>query len=140
MDAGPIKQPPVLDKRHEMGDTGARLSHNGAFGSQRPEDQPELSATGLDLDKQRFVTHSTQSRSDEGEGITEETTIQIKSGGRSQWTLPTKMPKIDPADFYDPISDRFWIKIWNASAVHNVSSVPYVQFKLNLCTVDRNLP
>jgi hypothetical protein len=115
VDAEPIK--PVPDERHESGDAGACPSH-GTFG-ERPHDQPDPSATGTDIDDHRFAT---QSRPNGGEGIAEETTFHAKAEGRSPWTLPTKMPKIDPDDFYDPISDRFWNEIWNANAVHNVGS------------------
>jgi phospholipase D1/2 len=36
------------------------------------------------------------------------------------WTLPTPTPEVDPHGFEDPISDKFWKKVWMASAVHNV--------------------
>jgi len=36
------------------------------------------------------------------------------------WTLPTPTPKVDPNGFEDPISDKFWKKVWMACAVHNV--------------------
>jgi len=36
------------------------------------------------------------------------------------WTLPTPTPKVDPHGFEDPISDKFWKKVWMACAVHNV--------------------
>ena len=36
------------------------------------------------------------------------------------WTLPTPTPEVDPHGFEDPISDKFWKKVWMACAVHNV--------------------
>jgi hypothetical protein len=112
VDVEPIKQPSVSDN---LRDAGACLSHGG-FDSQRSQDQSEHSATEPDLDNQNFTIPS---RPDEAEGVIEDATFQTKS--RSHWTLPTKMPKFGPDDFSDPISDKFWNKIWNAGAVHNVS-------------------
>ena len=42
------------------------------------------------------------------------------------WTLPTSTPKVDPHGFEDPISEKFWKKVWMACAVHNVSESPSV--------------
>lgn len=41
--------------------------------------------------------------------------------GKNAWTLPTPTPKVDPQGFEDPVSDKFWKKVWVACAVHNVS-------------------
>jgi len=107
VDAEPINQSPLPKKRREWGDAGHGACPDHASDSQRPQGQP---ATGPELDKQRI----------EGGGT------QTKSGGQ---TLPTKMPRIDSDDFYDPISDRFWNGIWNATAAHNVSSIPLHSFQ-----------
>ena len=118
----------LLPKRHETGILVSSPSHD--TGSEIRHCQFDPSTTSPALDNQsdnRSATPGIQCRSDE-EGS--KATFQPRFGGRSPRTLSTKMPKIVPTDFYDPISDRFWDDIWNASAVHNVSSCPYINFKL----------
>ena len=39
------------------------------------------------------------------------------------WTLPTPTPEVDQHGFEDPISDKFWKKVWMACAVHNVGGI-----------------
>lgn len=56
---------------------------------------------------------------------------------RKPWTVPTMKPKVGPQDFEDPISDTFWMDIWVASAVHNVSatsSLPSIISHKSCCT------
>lgn len=37
-----------------------------------------------------------------------------------KWTVPIHRPRVDPAEFEDPISDVFWTDVWVASAAYNV--------------------
>lgn len=90
----------------------------------------------LDGTEQQFVKNFDR------ESVIEEP-AQSQLGVRNPWILPTQMPKIDADDFDDPISDRFWNEVWNASAVHNVSSLQNLHTGLTgprHPTIDRSFP
>lgn len=114
--------------RASRGSSEGSVSYETSDISKSEDQEPFASTTG----------------SDEHESSSTRSTIRKQRPGKleSKWNVSIKRPQVDPNNFEDPISDRFWKEVWVTSAAYNVCGLLFlVHYSLILrISADGNLP